>query len=128
MKKKLSFILNQRGFVLPYVLFIMSLAVVIIITSIHTYRNNLEITHHQLEQIRIETLFQMAYAHFLDALKESHEDIASPAYYTYQQGTVTIEHILLEKDTYHLYITVKTNKGVINTFIKEINLNQIADE
>ncbi|QGS68865.1 hypothetical protein CV093_11790 [Oceanobacillus sp. 143] len=44
---------------MPYVLFIIAIVYIIVTTNIAMYRNDLQLTENQIEQVKIETLFQM---------------------------------------------------------------------
>src|SRR5690625_7726432 len=64
MKKYYDFTRRESGFILPYVLVIVTIALIVMMTSIKIYEQEFKVTHHYLEQIKIETLMQMAYVQF----------------------------------------------------------------
>ena len=59
MRKRLSFMTNEKGFIFPYVLFVTALVFVGITAGTQLYRNELISTEVYLNQIKLETLFQM---------------------------------------------------------------------
>src|SRR5690625_4438761 len=89
MRKKLYYFTNQRGFFLPYVLFIVSLTFLIVTTTIKLYDNEIYMMLHLIEQITIETLIQMRHMKYREDVNQSDhlpEVIAS----TFPSGNVTI--------------------------------------
>ncbi|MFD1038477.1 competence type IV pilus minor pilin ComGG [Virgibacillus byunsanensis] len=111
MKKILSFISNQEGFVLPYVLFFAALALFVVIASTDRYSNDVQITHNQIEQIRIETLVQMGRAKLLDELAHIPQD--SPITYSFPDGVVEISIISIKDNQYNLHLNVTTSSGSV---------------
>ncbi|PAV29073.1 hypothetical protein CIL05_13950 [Virgibacillus profundi] len=90
MKKQLFSISNEQGFFLPYVLFIISLVFIIITTNINSYRNDIHITESHMEQLKIETLFQMGRTSLLEELKKEQTPIEKVTY-IFPEGTVEIK-------------------------------------
>ena len=66
-QKRLDFMRQSEGFIFPYVLFIISILFLIITGSITSYQHDTSITDNMLEQVKIETLFQMSHTEFKDA-------------------------------------------------------------
>ena len=109
MKKQLSFITNQHGFFLPYVLFITSLIFILTMSNITIYRNDLQITANQIDQVKIETLFQMGHTKFKEELDKynKRKDIVN---YTFPDGTVDILIDDIHGNQYELYFTIITKE------------------
>ncbi|WP_077326963.1 hypothetical protein [Virgibacillus siamensis] len=113
MKNPFMYINDQRGFILPYVLFITALLIITITASIRLYHNELIITESQAEQVKVETLFQMAHSQFTDNLPNKNNPADNPVMYHFPYGNVKIEYIRMDTETYHLYVTITTNKQTI---------------
>lgn len=109
MKKRLSFINNQSGFFLPYVLFITSLVFILITSNISIYQSELQITARQVEQLKIETLFQMGRA----KLKENIEmfEAGNKATYLFRDGSVEILIEDRKDNKYTLFFTILTKNN-----------------
>src|SRR5699024_12696616 len=94
MKKQLSFITNQHGFFLPYVLFIPGLVFIIITASISIYKQDITLTHRLVEQTNIKSLEQMGSVSF----KQNFEEMTYPAdtvNYSFADETVKITYDVL---------------------------------
>ncbi|MBM7597970.1 hypothetical protein JOC34_000327 [Virgibacillus halotolerans] len=109
MKKQLSFITNQHGFFLSYVLFITSLIFILTMSNIAIYRNDLQITANQIDQVKIESLFQMGRTKFKEELDKynKQKDIVS---YAFPDGTVDILIDDIHGNQYELYFTILTKE------------------
>lgn len=98
---------SEKGFFLPYVLFITSLVLIIVTASAHAYHREIQITHHQIEHIRLETLLQMGLASF----KEEHipNDLSHfTVDYLFPDGEVTITYLLIDDFGYQLRFNILT--------------------
>ncbi|GAA0602506.1 hypothetical protein GCM10009001_19320 [Virgibacillus siamensis] len=109
MKKRFEFITDRNGFILPYVLFTTALVIIIVTASIQLYKNELQITERQTEQLKIETLFQMGRAQFIESLQD-HNLPESPVTYHFPYGDVAIQYKILDTNEHHLYFTITTNR------------------
>jgi Tfp pilus assembly protein PilV len=115
MKKPLCSTRKQSGFVLPIVLFSIVIIMIAISTQIYIYRHELQITANYLEQVKMETLFQMS----LTQVKQDLDSLDTfPAHlsYEYQDGSVTVyipaeSHLQL---TFHIHTDDHNAKTVIN--------------
>jgi hypothetical protein len=78
-------------------------------SNIAIYRNDLQITANQLEQVRIETLFQMGRTKFKEELDPHHKpkDIVN---YVFPDGIVEILIDNINGNHYELYISVSTTE------------------
>lgn len=95
---------EQKGFILPFVLFTAAIVMVTVISGIHIYKNNIQLTHHHIQQIKIETLFQSGLAHFKQdmengdiTLSKSSDDTLTTTY-TLPDGDVEIYNRLVEDE------------------------------
>jgi len=113
---------NQQGFVLPLVLFTTAIVFVVLMSQITMYRSEINITKNHLEQVKIESLFQMGREKVKDELRMATTVEEIPGKVTYQLplGSVIIL-ISREKDNqYDLVFDIFTsgnqaNYGTTNT-------------
>lgn len=111
MKKQLYFMNNQNGFFLPYVLFITSLVFILATSHIATYRSDLQITENQIEQLRIETLFQMGRTKFKNEVyKGKFDGSNNKVFYLFPDGSVEILIKAFDNEQFALFFTIFTNK------------------
>ncbi len=94
---------------LPYVLFVVSLVFIMITSSILLYRNDLYLTDHYLEHIRIETLFQMSQMKFNQEILSTNSTIPSTVQYDFPDGKVII-HITEESENLYDFVYIITTK------------------
>ncbi|MGJ9456961.1 hypothetical protein [Oceanobacillus sp. CF4.6] len=109
MRKLLSTTNNQHGFILPYVLFITTLALILITAHIQSYQRGMEITDRYLQQLKMETLFQMG----RERIKSDIDEITVPGTldYNFPYGEVRIEVQEIEQNNYELFFTITTNSN-----------------
>ncbi|SFD53907.1 ComG operon protein 7 [Lentibacillus persicus] len=112
MKKPLSHTINQQGFILPYVLFFIAFSLIIISSSVNLYQNETHITHNQTEQIKIESLFQMARIQAKETIRDRIEPYDAISY-SFPQGEVVVEYGKLNEHEYRLIFTIETDSGAI---------------
>ncbi|RKQ37785.1 hypothetical protein [Oceanobacillus halophilus] len=111
MKNQLYTMTNQRGFMFPYVLFIITILLIFVTSSINFYRNDIQLTQQYLEHIRVETLFQMGREKYKQNITNS-ESISPSSEVTYEfpDGNVTILTKKIDGDNYHLFFTIYTKE------------------
>ncbi|MBC5637204.1 hypothetical protein H8S33_10325 [Ornithinibacillus sp. BX22] len=61
MRKRLDFVHNEKGFILPSVLLLTTFVLLNFSTNMLAYQHDLKITYNLIEQINAQTLFQMSY-------------------------------------------------------------------
>lgn len=95
---------NEKGFILPLVLFITAIVMVIVLSGIQIYKNNIQLTHHHIQQLKIETLLQSALTRFKQELKNgditlpgSSDELLSTSY-TFPDGQVEIHRRMVDKE------------------------------
>ena len=64
MKKQLHSTTKEKGFILPSVLFLTTIVLLYFSSSLITYKHDIQITHNMVEQVKSQSLFQMAYARY----------------------------------------------------------------
>lgn len=67
----LYFTREQKGFILPFVLFTVAIIMLLTTSGIHIYQNNIRLTHQHIQQLKIETIFQSGLALFKQDLQEN---------------------------------------------------------
>ncbi|MDL4841554.1 hypothetical protein [Aquibacillus rhizosphaerae] len=85
MKKKSAFtktMHNSNGFIFPYIMFLAVLVLMVLTSCLSIYKNHIEMTELQLEQIKLETLLQMSDYQFSKELVM--EDITEDGQLTYE--------------------------------------------
>lgn len=110
MKSHLPSITKNDGFIMLQVLFVVSLLFILIISSIATYRNEVYITARQVEQVKIETLFQMAQSKYKQELAAS-DAPPSAASFSFPDGTVDISVTEITNHYIKLHFSIKFNDG-----------------
>src|SRR5690625_4520730 len=122
MKKRLSSMNNDKGFILPVIWLITILSFIVISVMVQTYQNELFITEQNLEQLIVETLFQMGYEQFL----QDHDVNDLTSYYEVQyhfpSGHVTIQYLQLNEQEGQLLFQIETVQSSYVTFLKPVNL------
>ncbi|WP_375050429.1 hypothetical protein [Virgibacillus sp. JSM 102003] len=110
MKRQLLFTGSSKGFILPYVLFIIAISLIIITASINMYQNEIQITHNQINQLKIETLLQMARTSFKEEVLLGN-DLDNPIHYQFPYGDVDVEYIVYNEKEYLLLFSIKTDSN-----------------
>ncbi|MFA1821545.1 hypothetical protein ACDX78_15425 [Virgibacillus oceani] len=117
MKKPLSFMNNDRGFFLPLVLFSVTLLFIFISANIQSYKHDVQITERQVEQVIVESLFQLGREKVKDELISI--EIPDKVQYTFPDGTVNIT--ISSKDYfYELFFSIKTNNNINYSFLNHM--------
>ncbi|MFD2046055.1 hypothetical protein ACFSTA_12305 [Ornithinibacillus salinisoli] len=112
---------NQKGFALPYVMFISLIVFIFVATNIVTFQNNLHVTNKIIENIKIETLFQMGYTNFYKDI-ESLINTEDTVTYVFPDGVVEITYFQLNDSTLSLYMNITTVNDTHYTVITQVEL------
>ncbi|MFD1363064.1 hypothetical protein [Lentibacillus salinarum] len=107
---------------MPYVLFVIALALIIITANIDSYQDEIRITHNQTEQLKIETLLQMARTQFKDDIMNESETEGEMSY-DLPYGHVLVEFMLLNDKQYLLYFTITTDNGAEHSIRNWLDIN-----
>lgn len=110
MKKPLYSINNEKGFILPYVLFMVFLLFILITSSIKTYQNDIYLTDHYLEHLRIETLFQRGKMKFSKEVLSSSNPFPPTTNYEFNDGYVTIQVREVSDKVYEIVYNITTKE------------------
>ncbi|WP_249871104.1 hypothetical protein [Oceanobacillus saliphilus] len=104
MKNRLYIISNQKGFTLLYVLYITVIVFLLITASIQNYQRDLEITDRHIQQLHVETLFQMGREKVKSEI--THLNFPVTRTYDFSDGQVAVEVKQLNVDTFELLFTI----------------------
>lgn len=117
MKKQLSFLTEQQGFFLPYVLFITTIIFIVLTASINIYKNDIQITKQLSEQTKIKTMLQMAKKQFKDDTVTL-DTSSTHVEYSFPDGTVRINYHPINKKDFDLTFFIRTKADTKQTFEK----------
>lgn len=125
MKKYSGLIQSNRGFILPGLLLFTSLVLIVFTHSLHLYKTNQLLTVNEIEQIKMETLFQMGHQSFIqDLSKESVSLPLQPVIYTFPYGVVTVTYTSPSNNTLDTHFSIETNQNSrkqINRLVQKPN-------
>ncbi|MGM8365125.1 hypothetical protein ACLIBG_06510 [Virgibacillus sp. W0181] len=125
MKNQSPFTNRESGFYLPYVLFIITIIFIVITASIQVYSNDIQMTRKHLEQLKIETLFQISRTKLKEDIKNNSPSIRNKDHviYVLPEGTVTINFMPLEVNTFQLHFTILTDENTTYTLTNKLKIN-----
>lgn len=123
MRKKLFYITNQNGFFLPYVLFIISLTLLIVSANIKIYHNEIYMMNQLTEQIKVESLIQMGHMKYKHEMMNN-EKFPETILYTFPLGDVKVSYISHKDNLVLVRYHVTTNKDIPFTIKSYINLDE----
>src|SRR5690625_5052207 len=112
MKQSLLNYKNERGFYLPFVLFVALIVFSTITTAIIIYQNELAIEHQLWEQIKSETIAQMAVYEFKNGkqyLQMPHGTIE----YEFPPGKATVEYEQRGESHFKLQLSIETDTDAL---------------
>ncbi|GAA0443378.1 hypothetical protein GCM10008983_20740 [Lentibacillus halophilus] len=109
MKKISLYIDNQKGFILPFVLFFIAIALISITASTQLYHDELSIAEDHDEQVKLETLLQMSRVQLKNDITYD-KDIPNPVRYPFPYGHAVVHYAKLQNE-YRLFLFLKTDKG-----------------
>ncbi|WP_138415805.1 hypothetical protein [Aquibacillus sediminis] len=75
---------QQKGFILPYILFVAALVLIMTTSSISIYYYHHEQTHYLEEQLKMDTLLQMAQQEFKATIEIEQDNDIKPGQITYR--------------------------------------------
>lgn len=112
---------NEKGYLFPFVLVVTMLCLSFLFTSLLIYKQSLLMSQNEYEQIKMETLFQMAQASFRAeiptlSLTTNRQSIS----YSFPHGNVTVIYLLTDANhilTNYLVYTKEGSKGFINQVV-----------
>lgn len=104
MKSQLFYTNDENGFVLPYVLFVTTLILILVSANIQHYQRDAEMTKAHIQQLKMETLFQMG----REKIKTEIGSLKLPETVTYHfpDGNVRIEVSNMDINKFELYFTI----------------------
>ncbi|QKY69447.1 hypothetical protein [Lentibacillus sp. CBA3610] len=118
----MSITTNQQGFIFPYVLFIIALTLIVITASVQLYQSEIHITQNQTEQLKIETLFQMAHTQFKEDITKQSESSGTISY-ELPYGDVLVEYGQLNEREYPTNFIMETDTGATHNINNRISID-----
>ena len=116
MKKQLHSIRSEKGFILPSVLFLTTLVLLYFSSGLLAYKHDVQITYNMMEQVKGQSLFQLAYTqHKKDYL--SHNRIEKNVEYSFPIGNVKINTTVMN-EVIQLEFNIETNNDFSITVTK----------
>src|SRR5699024_2735345 len=97
---------KDNGFIMLHVLFVISLLLLLISHAVASYRMEVHMTDRQIEQIKMETLFQMAREQYKTEYQKSNVLNNNVIYY-YPQGEVNITILETENSYVKLSFVIR---------------------
>ncbi|WP_077621513.1 competence type IV pilus minor pilin ComGG [Sediminibacillus massiliensis] len=112
---------NNNGYFFPFIAGLAVLTLFLSSTAVSVYKNNLEITYKQTEQLIVDNLLEMGMIEFIEET-ENHALITDQTEfeYDYPTGKVTIEFFQPSNAPYHLKVQVTSNQGTVYHTEKDI--------
>lgn len=124
MRRRLSYMNNEHGFSLPYILFIIILSFIFITANINIYQNEVYMMNHLTEQIKVETLIQMSLSNFEDDIL-NYDDLSiieDEKSYSFPSGDVNLKILSTEKKYVWLRLYISTDEQTSFTIKSRIIL------
>jgi hypothetical protein len=118
MKKQLHSIHSEKGFILPSVLFLTTLVLLYFSSGLMTYKHDAQLTSNLLEQIKSQTLFQMAYMQYKKEYLS--QNIIEEVEYSFPDGDVEVKVTELGSKI-QLEFTIQTNNKFSSFVTKSSN-------
>lgn len=109
MKNQLHTTANEKGFILPYVLFIITLLFLLITTNTNHYQREIEITARHIQQVKMETLFQMGREKVKSEIE--HVQLNDTLIYNFPDGRVRIKITALGDGYSELLFNITSNSN-----------------
>ncbi|MFC4388539.1 hypothetical protein ACFOZ1_12110 [Gracilibacillus marinus] len=97
---------TEHGFISPYILFVITLLIIIVYHQLHLYTLNQEIVVKQLEQYRIQTMYRSA-IHTIHITEEIEFNKTMPL----PNGNISINYVATEANKTIYSIQIITKEG-----------------
>lgn len=108
MKGLLLHLRHERGFFLPFILFVSLVLFSTVLTTIILYNNETKISYQLWEQMKAETIVQMAERKFKLTIPEL-EEKKGELMYTFPLGEATVTYEQKSEHNYHLTLEIITD-------------------
>lgn len=126
MKKRCVLIFNERGYILPSIILMIFIALIGLTATISIYHEEMEMTKSHIEQLKIDTLIQMAYTKFKENypfIEQYHEEV----HYSFKDGDVSLTYTVLDDLRVNVYVYVETDNNAYHSTRKMITLPLLFD-
>ncbi|SES83514.1 hypothetical protein SAMN05216389_102391 [Oceanobacillus limi] len=115
---------NQKGYFLPSVMFICMIVFIVLTAHIQIYSNSLHMTDKIVENIKLESLFQMSYTKFQEDVKSfTYTEQEQTIHYEFPDGTVEIKYFFQEMDSIHLMMNITSKNQAHYSITKQIKIS-----
>ncbi|MUK87133.1 hypothetical protein GMD78_01805 [Ornithinibacillus sp. L9] len=115
---------SQRGFILPSVMFISVFVFIIVLANTYTFQSSVQITDKVIENIKIETLFQMGLARFKnDYANLGYTTEEQTIEYEFPNGNTQITYLYMNENQILLNLNITTENQSKYTLTKQLHLN-----
>src|SRR5690625_1023364 len=122
--KKSSYFINESGFVLPSISFLIFILFIVFLGNLFIYEIEIKMFAHNLELLKIDTLIQMSIESYKNDLLHSDDFITSTNYqFPYGMAMITAqENVMDQYIALHLKIKTEQNQQYFAEFtIPSIN-------
>ena len=120
MRETLSFILKEKGYMLPPVLLLCTFVLLSLSTNIISLQHDVKMTYNIIEQVKSQTLFEMGYIMYKeDELENSNNGTVE---YHFPNGKVLIESNILE-DLNYVKFNIETDRQYYATVTKMLKIS-----
>lgn len=130
MKERLKYMKHESGFFLPYTLVVVLITLMILITSVQVYTNEVNISYRTMQQLEIETLIQMGIAKLVQEISFATFK-RGKIVFEFPNGRSELEFISLIDDDINLKFKITTTnntiyEGLANAKVYQFVLNDIV--
>lgn len=109
LKKDLPFIINEKGFVFPFVLFVLSFIFMLLFFNLAQYESEITYAKEHIDEINMETLIQMTVFNLKRELKDNLEITNFKKSYRFPNGEVEATVSRESSHQYHYSLTIFTD-------------------
>lgn len=107
MSGPLGFIKSEAGFFLPYTFVIALITMLVVMTGVEIYKNEMMLSNRMIDQLEIETLIQLGRDRLLQEVPLSHFK-ENKITYTFPSGTSEIEFVKIEEGNINIFLKIRT--------------------
>lgn len=119
---------KSNGFILPYVLFIITLVLILIMGNITQYRSEFTSTALQIENVRMETLFQMGREKWKQEIATNGAQLGQVITYSFPDGMVGINLEDENEERYRLHFIIRTENEFQHDMISYLEKEPASSE
>lgn len=111
---------EQHGFIFPYVLFLITIILLLVTVSSNTYKNEIYMAKQYTENLKIQTVYQMGLSKFKEEYATGSFDSASGTIsYDFPDGKSVIQYSKMEEEL-DLKMKIALNDSSLKKTIRRI--------